>query len=168
MTKGLTVGLGALALLALEKVSRLRGNGIFVKEGSPQEDLGWAAYDLFGECGINLADYDEPLFVKLDGETVVAALVGGDPYGLDDSFAETVPEDELEAAEAWGSGIRRFSVCVDPRHRRKGHARELIQDFLNWCSREGFSPEAWVVNEEAMNPLLEDMGFSPDGPIWSY
>lgn len=160
--------LAVLGLLALERVSRARGNGIFVKEGSPHEDLGWEAYDLFDECGINLGDYDEPLFVKVVDDEVVAALVGGDPYGLDESFAETVPEDELEAAEAWGSGIRRFSVCVAPDARRRGYARELIQDFLDWCSREGFTPEAWVVNEEAMNPLLEDLGFSPDGPIWQY
>ena len=35
------------------------------------------------------------------------------------------------------------------------------------CEAEGMPPEAWVVNEEAMLPLLKDLGFTQeDGPIW--
>ena len=98
-----------------------------------------------------MADYDSPHFIVLDDDHVVAALVSGDAY-----------------ADEHPSGIMRFSVCVQPDRRRAGHARRLITTFIRHCESQGWSPEAWVVNDEVMCPLLEDLGFTPHGPIWEY
>ena len=115
--------------------------------------LGWDVDDLFYQCQIHMANYDKPAFgIADENGQLIAALVGGARY-----------EDN-----PW-LGMR-FSVCVDEDHRRQGHATALIEAFCEKCSKEGMPVEAWVVNEEAMEPLLEDLGFDgkPGQPIWTY
>ena len=113
------------------------------------ETLNWQVEDLFGLCHIRMASYEEPLLGIADGDELIAALVSGSPHN-----------------DLWVCA--RFSVCVHPDHRRQGYARRLVEAFLAYCEQHGFQPEAHVVNEEAMVPLLEKLGFTPDGPLWSY
>ena len=113
------------------------------------ETLNWQVEDLFDECGINMADYESPLFGIADGDDLIAALVAGDPY-----------------EEGWG--LKRFSLCVHENHRRRGYGQQLVEAFLVYCEKEGFQAEAHVVNDDAMIPLLEGLGFSSDGPLWNY
>ncbi len=125
-------------------------------EGSCSEDdsgelevLLWEVEDLFDQCGVNMASYDEPIMGFGRGDELVAALVGGAPHG--DPFM----------------GMR-FSVVVSPDFRRQGFARRLVEAFVAQCEGDGLPVEAWVVNEEAMAPLLEDLGFScNDHPFWT-
>jgi GNAT superfamily N-acetyltransferase len=123
-------------------------------QGSADEDerietLQWQVEDLFDECGVRMASYDEPILGFAHGDELVAALVGGAPHG--DPFM----------------GMR-FSVVVSPDFRRQGFARKLIESFVSQCESDGMPVEAWVVNEEAMAPLLEDLGFScDDHPFWT-
>lgn len=123
-------------------------------QGSADEDerletLQWQVEDLFDQCGVNMASYDEPLVGFAHGDELVAALVGGAAYG--DPFM----------------GMR-FSVVVSPDFRRQGFARKLIEAFVAQCEGDGLPVEAWVVNEEAMAPLLEDLGFScNEHPFWT-
>ena len=119
-------------------------------EGLTAEALTALCYeveDLFDACRIRIADYDSPHLVVRSDDYVVAALVSGDAY-----------------AGGAPSGVMRFSVCVCPYHRRQGHARRLVEAFIEHCEEQGVSPEAWVVNDEAMRPLLEDLGFTEWGP----
>lgn len=106
--------------------------------------------DLFDDAGIRMMSYDEAFSGIESGGKLVAALVAGSPYN--DPFT-----------------CYRFSVAVAPEHRRKGLAKRLIEDFVSFCESQGFAPEAWVVNESAMVPLLEDLGFSKtDEALWGY
>jgi len=125
-----------------------------IDESAAQEDevletLNWQVEDLFDLCSIRMASYEEPLYGIADGDELVAALVAGSPFN-----------------DPWG--CLRFSVCVHPEHRRKGHARCLVEAFLSYCEQDGFQPEAHVVNPEAMDPMLSRLGFTPEGPIWTY
>ena len=123
-------------------------------EGSVEEDerletLAWGIDDLFDVCKIRQASYDEPVMGFACGDELVAALVGGAAQG-----------------DPW-SGMR-FSVCVHPDFRRQGLASRLVRAFIDHCEADGLPVEAWVVNEEAMIPMLEDLGFSrTDEAIWS-
>lgn len=105
--------------------------------------------DLFKECRVRIARYEEPLLGVADGQELVAALVAGPPKG-----------------DPW-SGMS-FSLCVKPDYRRRGLARSLVETFMDYCEEMGFSPEAHVVGEDAMIPLLTDLGFTNEGPIWRY
>ncbi len=113
------------------------------------ETLNWQVEDLFDGCDINMAPYEEVLFGVANGDELVAALVAGSPYN-----------------DPW-AGMR-FSLCVHPDHRRQGHGKRLVEAFLVWCEQDGFQPEAHVVNPRAMNPMLEELGFTDEGPIWTY
>jgi GNAT superfamily N-acetyltransferase len=113
------------------------------------ETLNWQVEDLFDECGCRIASYEEPLFGIAEGDDLIAALVAGSPHN-----------------DPWM--CMRFSLVVHPDHRREGLARKLVEAFLGYCRDDGFQPEAHVVNETAMNPLLEELGFTPEGPIWTY
>jgi len=127
---------------------------LHIDDASAEEDerietLNWQVEDLFDECQIRIASYEEALFGIADGDDLIAALVAGSPHN-----------------DPWL--CMRFSLVVHPDHRRQGHARRLIEAFLTYCEQDGFQPEAHVVNDEAMIPLLEGMGFTPDGPLWTY
>ncbi len=113
------------------------------------ETLNWQVEDLFDVCQIRMASYEEALFGIADGDDLLAALVAGSPHN-----------------DPWL--CMRFSLVVHPDHRRRGHARQLVEAFLAYCEQDGFQPEAHVVNDKAMIPLLEGMGFSSDGPLWAY
>lgn len=115
------------------------------------EDWHGEAYDLFDEARIHLYRYQEPVLGVVEGDYLVAALAAGPPHG-DPHMGMS------------------FSVVVDPEHRRKGLARALIEDFVEYCTFEGFPVEAQVVNEEAMVPLLTELGFTAEGhdsSMWS-
>lgn len=119
---------------------------------SPDDDddvFACDAEDLFDVCGIHVASYQEMLLVAVLDDEVVGALTLGAPHG-----------------DPW-LGMW-FSVVVHPDHRRGGVGRMLVQACIAHCEEHGFPCEAHVVNEEAMVPLLEDLGFSQEGPIWSY
>ena len=127
---------------------------LHIDEASAEEDerietLNWQVEDLFDECQIRLAPYEEALFGIAYGDDLIAALVAGSPHN-----------------DPWV--CMRFSLVVHPDHRRQGHARRLVEAFLGYCEQDGFQPEAHVVNDEAMIPLLEGLGFSADGPLWTY
>jgi len=116
------------------------------------EDWHGEAYDLFDKARIHLYRYQEPVLgVVEEDDYLVAALAAGPPYG-DPHMGMS------------------FSAVVDPEHRRKGLARALIEDFVEYCTSQGFPVEAQVVNEGAMVPLLSELGFTPEGddsPMWS-
>ena len=111
----------------------------------------WA--DLFCGCEVNVAPYQSPELVALvdDGEggaEVVGALVAGDPHG--------------EGFSSW------FSVVVDHYWRRKGVATALVEQFADDKNADGLEVTAHVINDEAMIPLLEGLGFAHEGgPLWS-
>jgi len=96
-----------------------------------------------------MASYDEPLFGIAEDDDLIAALVSGSPDN-----------------DPWVS--LRFSVCVLPDYRRQGFGQKLVEAFMAYCEQDGFQPEAHVINPEAMNPMLEGLGFSSEGPIWTY
>ena len=92
-------------------------------EGLTAEALTALCYeveDLFDACRIRIADYDSPHLVVRSDDHVVAALVSGDAY-----------------AGGAPSGVMRFSVCVCPYHRRQGHARRLVEAFIEHCEEQG-------------------------------
>ena len=127
---------------------------IFIDERTAEDDeraetLNWQVEDLFEHGGINIADYEEPLFGIADGDDLIAALVAGAPH-----------------EDPWV--CMRFSLVVHSDHRRKGLGSKLVEAFVAYCADEGYPPEAHVVNDEAMVPMLEGFGFSNDGPIWTY
>ena len=119
------------------------------EENDLLETLNWQVEDLFDVCGIRCASYEEALFGVADGNELIAAMVVGSPDN-----------------DPWA--CMRFSLVVHPEHRRKGHGLRLVEAFMAYCEQEGFTPEAHVVNEVAMNPMLEGLGFNSDGPIWTY
>jgi ribosomal protein S18 acetylase RimI-like enzyme len=64
------------------------------------------------------------------------------------------------ADEFYGSTIM-FSIAVSKMARRQGMAKELVENIINDFPESRI--EAWVVNEEAMIPLLEGLGFDGYG-----
>jgi len=62
--------------------------------------------------------------------------------------------------EFYGPTIR-FSIAVSEMARRQGMAKELVENIINDFPESRI--EAWVVNEEAMVPLLEGLGFDGYG-----
>jgi|APSaa5957512576_1039674.scaffolds.fasta_scaffold44517_1 GNAT superfamily N-acetyltransferase len=125
-----------------------------IDESAAEEDelletLNWQVEDLFDQCHIRIASYEEPLYGIADGDELIAALVSGSPDN-----------------DPWC--CNRFSLVVHPDHRRQGLGQKLVEAFLAYCEADGFQAEAHVVNDEAMNPMLEGLGFTAHGPLWTY
>lgn len=106
-------------------------------------DLMDKAEALFNKSGINISRSEELYEMALDGEEVVGASVVG------------ISNNEE------GERTLRFSVAVSPSTRRQGVARKLIENIID--NNPDSKLEAWVVNEEAMVPLLTKLGFDGYG-----
>jgi GNAT superfamily N-acetyltransferase len=52
------------------------------------------------------------------------------------------------------------NVYTDPRHRRQGIARTLMEIIIEWCRVEGFGSVLLHASDEG-RPLYESMGFKP-------
>lgn len=117
------------------------------------ETDGWELMDqgeiLFRNNGIRIGRDEELYQVAVMDDSVVAATVTG------------------ESVDADGMPKIRFSVVVDPRARRMGLARQMVANIVEDFPEHRI--EAWVVNPEAMVPLLSDLGFegysSPSDPM---
>lgn len=105
-----------------------------------------AAYELFAQRDIRLhRGYSEFLVAVASDEVLAAAAIAVNPR-----------EEKVE-----------FSVAVRPEHERKGLARRLVEEVWDYTveTAETFEwehpeLEAYVVNPEAMIPLLQSKGFS--------
>jgi len=106
-------------------------------------DLMDKAEKLFKDSGIRISRSEELYEMVLDGEDVVGASVTG-----------------LSNSEE-GERTLRFSVAVSPTTRRQGVARKLVENII--VDNPDTKIEAWVVNEEAMVPLLTKLGFDGYG-----
>ena len=114
--------------------------------------LAEGAASAFEVAGINLhSNYDE-FFVILSEASVLAAA------------ALAVTEDEALSYE--------FSVVTIPTHRRQGLTRLLVEEVIRYARSMGAEldmktwVEAYVVNPEAMLPLLKSLGFALEGKYW--
>lgn len=110
------------------------------------------AESAFEAAGIDLhSNYDE-FFVILSGDSIRAAA------------ALAVTEDETLSYE--------FSVVTMPTFRRQGLTRLLVEEVIRYARSMGAEldmetwVEAYVVNPEAMLPLLKSFGFALDGKYW--
>lgn len=116
------------------------------------EDLVYDLYrpdDLFNAAQIRPPSVEEYAFVAVLEHEIVGAVT----FGVSDQDAC-------------------FSVVTDPKHRRKGIAKALVQaviDQFNELASEGVVNQlrAWVVNPDAMIPLLESLGFEVESSEWS-
>ena len=128
------------------RILRLDSEDILDEDTELGDD--YAAEALFHQAGIRLSSYEElyETAVNAEGETVGASSLGR----RDLQWDEGEPHEELS-----------FSVVVDPDERRQGIARALVQSILDAHPSASFSP--WVINPH-MAALLEDMGFSAEGP----
>jgi GNAT superfamily N-acetyltransferase len=69
---------------------------------------------------------------------------------------------------AWGTNPRDpnpmraylLNVYVYPEFRRKGVARRLMQEMVDWCRAQGFAT-VWLHASDEGRPLYESMGFTP-------
>jgi GNAT superfamily N-acetyltransferase len=53
-----------------------------------------------------------------------------------------------------------LNMYVEPKFRRRGIARALMQTMIGWCRAEGFSTVELHASDEG-RPLYESMGFKP-------
>jgi ribosomal protein S18 acetylase RimI-like enzyme len=106
-------------------------------------DLMDKAEKLFSDSGIRIMRNEELYEIVLDGEDVVGASVTS-----------------LSNNEE-GERTLRFSIAVSPETRRQGIAKKLVTNIID--DNPDTKLEAWVVNEEAMVPLLSDLGFEGYG-----
>lgn len=106
-------------------------------------DLMDKAEKLFEDSGIRIMKSEELHEMVIDGEDVVGASVTG-----------------LSNSEE-GERTLRFSIVVSPTTRRQGVARKLVENII--VDNPDTKIEAWVVNEEAMVPLLTKLGFDGYG-----
>jgi ribosomal protein S18 acetylase RimI-like enzyme len=51
-----------------------------------------------------------------------------------------------------------LNVYTDPAHRRRGHARRLMQTMIVWCKQEGFARVSLHASEDGRH-LYESLGF---------
>lgn len=116
------------------------------------EVLGARVNDAFEAAGIALhSNYDE-FIVALEGDVILAAA------------ALAVTEDDVLSYE--------FSVVTAPAYRRRGLTRLLVEETIRYARSMGAEldmetwVEAYVVNPEAMLPLLKSLGFKRDGKYW--
>lgn len=85
-----------------------------------------------------------------------------------------VRDGEIVGAACFGTSGNdaTFSVVTDPTHSRNGVARSLVEAVIEHF-REVQEPmelwqlRAWVVNPDAMIPLLESLGFDCEGSEWT-
>lgn len=106
----------------------------------------------FEMAGLALhSNYDE-FFVILQGDSILAAA------------ALAVTENEVLSYE--------FSVVTMPAYRRQGLTRLLVEEVIRYAHLMGAEldletwVEAYVVNPDAMLPLLKSLGFKLDGKYW--
>jgi GNAT superfamily N-acetyltransferase len=125
---------------------------VFIQQDAGEDeehDLFGQAHALFKEAGIYLhSNYDRFLVFLDENESVRAAAA----LALYDT-------DEPPLVE--------FSVVVAPDQKRKGLAKRLVEEVIKHTKRDAsefdwgddVEVEAYVVNEEAMIPLLTRLGF---------
>ena len=53
-----------------------------------------------------------------------------------------------------------LNVYTDPRHRRQGIARQIMQTMIDWCKREGFARIYLHASKDGRH-LYETLGFEP-------
>lgn len=160
------LALGAAAALAAASVARQRGSlartcavyplGEEALEGEieyPDDadpyTLMDAAERLFDQMEINFSRIEELKYACIEPDgTVIGALVAGH---------EATDQAEMEVT---------FSVVVDPKSRRQGIARSLVQALIDEKQADAADftvlLHAWVVNSN-MARLLETMGFEHTG-----
>ena len=97
----------------------------------------------------------------------------GDPEGLMRAFVVEAPDGNGLAASAIGviddrlpaarnpSGVQGyvFSVATDPRWRRRGYARAVMNAVMDWFASQGIARVDLHASEEG-EPLYRSMGFA--------
>lgn len=57
-----------------------------------------------------------------------------------------------------------LNVYTDPRYRRRGIARRLMQTMITWCPREGFARVTLHASDDGRH-LYESLGFEPSNEM---
>ena len=52
------------------------------------------------------------------------------------------------------------NVYTEPKHRRRGLARRIMETMVDWCFEQGFADITLTASDEG-RPLYESMGFEP-------
>jgi len=111
------------------------------------------AYNLFQASGLYLhSNYDDFLVMTEDG----------------DPESRVIAAAAMSISDGGESQDVEFSVAVDARYKRQGLAKRLVEEVEGYARSlagefdwENPMVEAYVVNQEAMIPLLTSMGYSP-------